>query len=240
MLSAAMRLLVTPEIFEMFPDAILGVVIARGIDNAGDPTAVFAELRRQEERVHEALYGVSIPDHPRIACWREAYRQFGAKPKDYPSSIENLMRRVIKGHALPHINTLVDLYNTVSLRHLLPAGGEDLDRIEGDVLLTRAGEDEAPVRLLGEPEERAPRPGEVIYKDDAGAICRRWNWKEADRTKLTPETRNAVLVIERLPPVTRDQLSDAVDDLAGLVRTHCGGEVRTVLVDRDDPETDLT
>ncbi len=234
-----MRLLVTPELFNLFPDAVLGVVIARGIDNTGDPTAVFAELRRQEERVRESFAGVSITEHPRIACWREAYRRFGAKPKDYPSSIENLMRRVAKGHSLPHINVLVDLYNTASLRHVLPMGGEDLDRIEGDVLLTRAGEDEAPVRMLGEAEERAPRPGEVIYKDGVGAICRRWNWKEADRTKLTPETRNAVLVIERLPPVTRDQLVEAVKELAGLVRTHCGGEVRTVLVDHESPETEL-
>lgn len=234
-----MRLLVTPDIFNLFPDAILGVVIARGIDNAGDPTAVFAELRRQEEQVREAYAGVSINEHPRIACWREAYRQFGAKPKDYPSSIENLMKRVLKGHALPHINTLVDLYNTVSLRHILPMGGEDLDRIEGDILLTRAGDDEAPVRMLGEPEEKAPRSGEVIYKDAVGAICRRWNWKEADRTKLTAETRNAILVVERLPPVRRDQLAEAVQELADLVRDHCGGEVRTVLVDRENPETDL-
>lgn len=240
MLSAAMRLLVTPEIFEMFPDAVLGVVIARGIDNTGDPTAVFAELRRQEERVRAAFEGVSIPEHPRIACWREAYRQFGAKPKDYPSSIENLVRRVSKGHPLPHVNLLVDLYNTVSLRYLLPAGGEDLDWIQGDVLLTRAREDEPPVRLLGEPEERAPRFGEVIYRDDLGAICRRWNWKEADRTKLTLSTRNAVLVIEGLPPVTQGMVAEAAEELARLVRDHCGGQVRVDLVNRDHPETELS
>jgi DNA/RNA-binding domain of Phe-tRNA-synthetase-like protein len=234
-----MRLLVTPEIFNLFPDAVLGVVIARGIDNTVDPTAIFAELRRQEERVRKAFEGVSITDHPRIACWREAYRQFGAKPKDYPSSIENLVRRVAKGHPLPHINPLVDLYNTVSLRYVLPAGGEDLDRIKGDILLTRAGEDEAPVRLLGEPEERVPRSGEVIYKDDVGAICRRWNWKEADRTKLTLTTRNAVLVIEGLPPVTQAQVAEAAEELARLVRNQCGGEVRMALVDRDHPETEL-
>ena len=235
-----MKLLVTPEIFDLFPEAVLGVVIARGIDNARDPGAVFAGLRHQEELVREAFAGVSIPDHPRIAPWREAYRRFGAKPKDYPSSIENLVRRVAKGHSLPHVNLLVDLYNTVSLRYLLPAGGEDLDWIKGDVLLTRAGEDEPPVRLLGEPEERAPRPGEVIYKDGVSAICRRWNWKEADRTKLTLATRNAVLVLERLPPMTQAQLNEAAEELAHLVFTHCGGNVRTVLVDREHPETDLT
>ena len=234
-----MILRVTPEIFAAFPDAVLGVVIAHGLDNHGEREGVLAGLRREEARVREILIGVSIPDHPHIAPWREAYRRFGAKPKDYPSSIENLVRRVTKGHALPHINTLVDLYNTVSLRHLVPVGGEDLDRIEGDVLLAVAGESEAPVRLLGEPEERAPRPGEVIYKDGVGAICRRWNWKEADRTKLTAETRNAFLVIEGLPPVGRAEVSEAAEALAGLVRTHCGGEVRTALIDRNEPVAGL-
>lgn len=234
-----MRLLVTPEIFALFPDAVLGVVAVHGLDNTGEDGGVLAALRREEERVREAFAGVSIPDHPRIAPWREAYRRFGAKPKDYPSSIENLVRRVSKGHSLPRINTLVDLYNTVSLRRLLPAGGEDLDRIDGDVLLAIAGEDEAPVRLLGEPEERAPRPGEVIYKDAVGALCRRWNWKEADRTKLTPETRNAVLVLEGLPPVGRAEVAEAAEELAGLVRIHCGGEIRTALLDRGGPEVQI-
>jgi DNA/RNA-binding domain of Phe-tRNA-synthetase-like protein len=234
-----MRLLVTPEIFALFPEALFGVVVVHEIDNSGEDEDVLAALHREEERVREAFAGASIPDHPRIAPWREAYRRFGAKPKDYPSSIENLVRRVSKGHSLPHINTLVDLYNTISLRHLLPAGGEDLDRIEGDVLLAVAGESEAPVRLLGEPEERAPRSGEVIYKDAVGAICRRWNWKEADRTKLTPETRNAVLVLEGLPPVSRDEVAGAAEELAGLVKAYCGGAIRTALLDRGNPEAAL-
>jgi DNA/RNA-binding domain of Phe-tRNA-synthetase-like protein len=236
----SMLLRVTPEIFATFPETVLGVVIAHGIDNTGEPAGVLADLRQEEARVREAFAGISIPDHPHIAPWREAYRRFGAKPKDYPSSIENLVRRVSKGHVLPHINTLVDLYNTISLRYLVPVGGEDLDRIEGDVHLAMAGDAEPPVHLLGEPEERAPRSGEVIYKDDMGAICRRWNWKEADRTKLTPDTHNAFLVIEGLPPVGREKVAEAVEALADLVRAHCGGEVRTALVDRNESAVPLT
>lgn len=230
---------VTDDLFATFPDVVLGVVIARGIDNSGEDGEVLAALRREEERVRRELAGIQVSEHPRVAPWRVAYRAFGAKPKDYPSSIENLLRRVLKGHTLRPINPLVDLYNTISLRHLVPVGGEDLDAVEGDVLLTRAGDDEPPVLLLGEPEPRAPRPGEVIYKDDLGAICRRWNWKEADRTKLTPATRRAILVVEGLPPVGRNAVDGAVQELAGLIRTHCGGEVRTGLIDRDRPGISL-
>ena len=230
---------VTDEVFARFPEAVLGIVTCHEIDNAGEDAAILQQLRAEEARVRERFAGVQVSEHPHIAPWREAYRAFGAKPKDHPSSIENLVRRVLKGQVVPHINTLVDAYNTVSLRWVVPVGGEDLETIRGDVVLAVAGENEAAVQLLGEPEMRAPKPGEVIYKDDVGAICRRWNWKEADRTKLTLTTCNAVLVLEGLPPVTQAQVAEAAEELARLIRAHCGGEVKVALVDRGHPETAL-
>ncbi|HSS49241.1 MAG TPA: phenylalanine--tRNA ligase beta subunit-related protein [Thermoanaerobaculia bacterium] len=233
------RLLVTPEIFTRFPGVVLGVIVVREIDNTGESEEILAGLRQEETRVRETFAAQPIPEHPHIAPWREAYRKFGAKPKDHPSSIENLVRRVAKGHALPRINSLVDLYNTISLRFLLPAGGEDLDRTQGDIQLCVAGENEAPVKLLGEPEARPPYPGEVIYKDDLGAICRRWNWKEADRTKLNSQTRRAILVLEELPPVGASEIEDAAVALAAMIHAHCGGTIRHAVLHRDRPEIEL-
>ena len=111
-------------------------------------------------------------------------------------------------------------------------GGGNLDKIEGDIDLTFARPDEPTVKLLGESDERAPYAGEVIYRDRIGAICRRWNWKEADRTKLTIETRNAVLVVEALPPMDAKLVTEVIEELAEMVARHCGGTVRTSLLDR--------
>lgn len=224
---------VDPRIFETFPGVRIGVIAAHGVDNrVGDPE-IGRLLDAAQRHAAEQLAGVAVIEHPAIAPWREAYRRFGAKPKKTRSSIENLVRRLLKGDPLPSINPLVDLYNAVSLRHLLPVGGEDLDRTAGPIRLTFAGEDEAPVRLLGEKQARPPYPGEVIYTDDAGAICRRWNWKEADRTQLTPETRRAVFVIEALPPASEEALVAALDDLAGLVARFCGGRLENRVLDVD-------
>lgn len=234
-----MKLVIADTIFEAFPDAVLGVVVLHGIDNTQHHPEITTRLRQAEAALPGKFGGMPEIEHPYIATWREAYRKFGAKPKDYPSSIENLSRRVLNGAAIGHINNLVSLYNTISLRHLLPVGGEDLDKITGDVLLTRAGDEEPAILLLGEKEPRPPKPGEVIYTDDAGAICRRWNWKEADRTKLTPETHNAFLVIEALPPVPRGTVETAISELADLVRQYCGGEVSIGFLDRDNREIAL-
>lgn len=234
-----MKLVITDAIFEEFPQLILGVIILHNIDNSQDKAEITAMLRQAEAAIPGKFGNTPVIEHPHIATWRDTYRKFGAKPKDYPSSVENLTRRVLSGAAMGHINNLVSLYNTISLRHILPVGGEDLDKIVGDVLLTRAGDDEPAIILLGEKEARAPRTGEIIYKDEVGAICRRWNWKEADRTKLTQETKHAFLVIEALPPVTRDIVETAIEELADLVKHYCGGTVSTAVLDNGNRELKL-
>jgi len=210
----------------------------KDIDNRPQEGFV-SELQSACEQVRSKLGGTNVAEHPRIHCWREAYRTFGAKPKKYSSSIENLVRRTLKGDSLRSINPLVDLYNIVSLKHLLPVGGEDLDRIEGDIRLTRARDDEPAIHLLGEKEARAPKAGEVIYTDDLGAICRRWNWKEAERTKLTEDTKRAVLVLEALPPVTLNELEEAMAELEKLVRAHTGAVVTGSVLDQSLSECNV-
>jgi DNA/RNA-binding domain of Phe-tRNA-synthetase-like protein len=231
-----LKLEASAAFFALFPEARIGVVIAREIDNHTSPEES-AELEKRLARAAaaaaELLGETSLTEHPRIRCWREAYRSFGAKPKKYPSSIENLGRRALRGEPPRHINKLVDLYNVVSLTHVLPAGGEDLDRIRGDVELTRASDAEPAIRLLGEKEERAPKSGEVIYRDGVGAICRRWNWKEAERTKLTDETRKALLIIESLPPIDRATLERALDDLATSVSSRTGATTAVHILENE-------
>jgi len=224
-----MNLTITSDVFDLFPELLVGVVVLHDVVNASD-LDFQPRLEQAQAELRNQLGAGAVTEHPRVACWREAYRKFGAKPKKYPSSIENLARRTLKGESLRSIHPLVDIYNITSLEHFIPMGGEDLAAVRGDIRLARAGENEPAVRLLGESEARPPKPGEVFYTDDDGAICRRWNWKEAERTKLTPETKQAVLVAEALPPIGRDALESAVDALVDATTDVVGGTVfRTVL-----------
>lgn len=231
-----MRFYVDDRIFNEFPGVNLGVVVIKGGNNAADHTEITNSLKEEQLLIIQKLIGTKTSEHPKILPWREAYRKFGAKPSDYLCSIENLVKRVQKGEQIRHINNLVDIYNIVSLKYLVPVGGEDLDKIQGDIALTFAGENEKPIQLLGEPEPRTPHKGEVIYKDDNGTICRRWNWKEADRTKLTEQTTNALLVIEALPPTTREELQTATNALRDLVEKYCDGTVSAYILESNTRE----
>ena len=146
--------------------------------------------------------------------------------------MEILYGLVLNGISLRHINNLVDIYNFASLKYMLPIGGEDTDKIQGNVFLTFAVENEPSVLLLGDKEPRPPHLGEVIYKDDISAICRRWNWREADRTKFTEETKNCILVIEGLPPVTKEEIETATKELKVMVEKYCGGTLIHSVLDK--------
>jgi lysyl-tRNA synthetase class 2 len=144
----------------------------------------------------------------------------------------------LKGIDLRHINTIVDVYNSISLRHMVPVGGDDVSRVEGDILLTFAKGDEA-FRPLNSEETELVKQGEVIYRDSVEVLCRRWNWRECDKTKMTELTTDVVLVVEGLPPVTRDDVQGILADLALLVERYCGGDLKSAILDVNHSEIDL-
>ncbi len=231
-----MKFFVDRTIFEKFPGTLIGVIVAKSVNNAGESEELLGLLRGEEKHILSTLNVEQLPVLPKVYCWQKAYSAFGAKPKEHRSSVENLHRLVLKGVELRHVNKIVDMYNYISLKRMLPVGGEDLDKMQGDLRLTFASASEPAVLLLGEKEARPPHVGEVIYRDDVGVVCRRWNWREADRTKLTEDTKNTILVIEALPPTTRSELETAVLELKELIEQHCGGEVAYKVLDATDSE----
>lgn len=234
-----MKFIIKKEIFNSFPDLIIGSVLAKGVDNKGELAEIDKLLRDTENKVvNEFAQFESPSQHPNIMPWRQAYKKFGSDPHDYRCSSEALVRQVLKGNRIRHINKLVDLYNYISLKYVLPAGGEDLDKIKGDLILDFAKGDEPFIKLDGV-ENEPPSVGEVVYKDEEGAVCRRWNWREAERTKLTEETKNAAIVIEGLPPISTEIVESATKELADLIQKYCGGEVSYQILNRENPEIEI-
>lgn len=70
-----------------------------------------------------------------------------------------------------------------------------------------------------------PVPGEVVWRDEAGVTCRRWNWRQATRTQLSDDTTAALFILDALDPLTDDALDGAAADLTGHL-TRLGPDVR--------------
>jgi DNA/RNA-binding domain of Phe-tRNA-synthetase-like protein len=233
-----MKDIVAKEVLARFPDYIRGVVVARGVNNNGENQRLIELLRKVEQDATKDESLLEIKSHPRIASWRQAYADFGVNPNKFYCSIESLGRRARKGDQLPYINTLVALFNYFSLKHMVPSGGDDLDRVEGNLCLTLAKGNE-PFTPLGSAAVEYPAPGEVIYVDDNKVMCRCWNWRQGDQTKLGPETANVAINVDCLPPVLRGEAEAITRELADLVRQFCGGEVRYFLLDAQQNEAEV-
>lgn len=193
---------VDPAVLELRPDYRGLLMVVDGLSpevTAGDGGQAVEELiTAAEKHAAELLSQTPVDELPHMAAWREAYRAFGAKPQRTRNSLEALTRRAEKG--LPRVNALTDVYNAICVLHQIPFGGE---------------------MVIEHPDE-----GEVVWGDDAGVTCRRWNWRPGRRTALSDRTRSALFILDGLDPVSNDQLHAAADALVEAL-TALGAEVST-------------
>ncbi|MBE0450256.1 MAG: B3/4 domain-containing protein [Clostridia bacterium] len=232
------KFIIEEQFWEVFPEAKIGVIVCRGIDNVvKDPEQYKNLLQSSEELALSHFKKDEFSSNEVIKVWREAFQKFKTK-KGARSSIEALLKRVNKGDHIGTINPLVDIYNSISLKYALPCGGEDIDTFVGDIKLTKAVGDE-PFITLGTDENASPYEGEIVYKDEQGAICRCWNWRESVRTMLTENTKNAFLCIELVDVDRVEIFESAINELADLVNQNLGGTYKISVLDRDQKEIEI-
>lgn len=233
------RFIIEGPFLELFPDIKIGVVVARGIDNgASRASGEISDLLARANSSAMSYLGAPVFIENRVvAVWREAFYKFRTR-RGAHSSIENLLKRASKGNAVGSISPLVDIYNSVSLKHALPIGGEDISKFEGDLRLTVTDGGD-PFTGFGDEDELATLPGEVAYLDDAGAVCRCFNWRDGKRTMLTEATTDAFLVIESVDPEREAALRTATEELAELTARHLGGSTSVSFLDASAPAMDL-
>ncbi|MFI6437964.1 B3/4 domain-containing protein [Streptomyces sp. NPDC050759] len=219
-----LSLTVSDEVRALAPGFRHLAIEAHGLVNGPSTDASSALLDEAARRLAVRLDGRAPHEDPHMAAWREVYTAFGSKPSRTRNSAEALAKRALSDAGLPRINLLVDLYNAISVAHLVPVGGEDLDRIRGGMRLVRATGDEDFVTVVGGEEAvEHPDAGEVIWRDEEGVTCRRWNWRQGPRTRLTEETVSGVFLLEGMAPMPLADMEKAAGELAELLEKFSPG-----------------
>ena len=220
---------------DIFPEAKIGILVCKGINNQITDENKYADyLQNAQQEAMKYIENTEFTENPIIRTWRDAFYKFKTK-KGARCSIEAMLKRVSKGNSIGTINPLVDIYNGISLKYGVPVGGEDIDKFDGDNRLTLADGSEEFI-TYGSDKSEPPYEGEVVYKDNAGAICRCFNWRESVRTMLTEETVNAFMCIETVAGERDDVLDAALEELKALIETELGGEVTKHVLSKDNPE----
>ena len=168
-------------------------------------------------KVKSQIDQASFSDLPHLSGYREIYKRLGANNASLVSSCETLLNMIFKNGSLPTINTLVDLYNCVSVLHLVTIGAHDADKIEGDlhVITTSGNEKFLP---LGADEEERINPGEFAYTDDKKVLCR-LDIRQSEKTKVTTQTKEAIIFANSNPLISDNTLLKACSHVCELLET---------------------
>jgi len=230
------KIIIEDKIFEVFPDFRRGLVIVEDIDNATENKVINDLLNNA---IREKA-GLDYKNLPQITAWDDAHRKFGSNPNNFPPSIKSLVERVVKGKKIPFINSVVAAFNYISIKYLLPAGGDDVDLVKGDLVVGFARGNEK-FRGIGATEDDNPKVGEVIYFDSSSrsVMCRRWNWRNGDFAKITEKSKKIVLNVEGIGPITEEIVKKARDEMAEILNNNCAAVVTVDYLDSNKREIEL-
>jgi DNA/RNA-binding domain of Phe-tRNA-synthetase-like protein len=227
---------VAPKIYKRHPDFhLVSITLRNALVQVDDSPALFNLLAEAEASV--LLDDAGRDAH--LAAWVDAYRGFGAKPNRTPCSAAALLKRTRKDGALPRISPVVDAYNAISVLHGIPVGGEDLAHYRGSPRLFVATGDEAfDTAQDGQSVTETPDAGEIVWCDDQGVTCRRWNWRQGRRTMITAKSTSFWLVLEALGPVAPERLNRAAAQLTKVIASLCPDvEIASTYLDRSTVTT---
>jgi DNA/RNA-binding domain of Phe-tRNA-synthetase-like protein len=229
---------VQKKLFDILPDVTIGVVVAKGVDNTRLPREIDDLLVRAVEEMKKNFVGDKAQDHPRIKPWRTAFSKLGISGSKFPSSIESMARRILKGDPFPKINPLVDLYNGVSLRFLVPMGGHDLDTVKGNIHL-RFAEGWEPFTSMGGVETVIVPKGELVYCDDREVLTRNWVWRQCEKDKATEKTKNIFIPIDVLGEVGKERADEIIIEVSQLIPRYLGGTLLSAILSIEKPSVEF-
>lgn len=233
---SVMEVRIHEKIFKDYPTFRRGIVLARSMENHGHSDRLGGIL---SQAVSEAGHRpVDLKSDPRILVWNDAHRAFGSNPNKFPPAHCALLKRIQKpGAQIPFINKVVAVMNTNSITDVMPVGGDDLAGTGQCLELRHAAGNES-FTPLGSPEiAEHPAPGEIIYvvAESGDVMCRRWNWRNGHRTRITEETRGIVMNIDGLGEESEARTIVARDRVAEMLREFCQADVVTMLLTPSHP-----
>jgi DNA/RNA-binding domain of Phe-tRNA-synthetase-like protein len=226
------------ELFDILPDLTIGVVVAEDLDNTHLSKEIDDLLIQAIGEMKKNFIGDKAQEHPRIKPWRAALSKLGISGSKFQSSIESMARRALKGDPFPKINSLVDLYNSVSLKFLVPMGGHDLDTIEGNIYLQFAEGWETFTPMGGGETIMVPK-GELVYRDDREVLTRNWVWRQCEKDKATEKTKNIFIPIDVLGEVGRERADEIVIELSQLIPRYLGGTIFSSVLCRNNLQVEF-
>ncbi|MEM2192447.1 MAG: phenylalanine--tRNA ligase beta subunit-related protein [Candidatus Hadarchaeales archaeon] len=216
-----MWLKIEEKLAEKFPGLRALIRIVRGVRVETESAEVEGFKQEMIEEVKRSMKLEEVKDVPIFRAYRDFYWRIGIDPTKIRPAGEALVRRVLGGKPIPKINTLVDVYNAVSLRTGVAIGAFDFRRIEGELLLREAVKGE---KFLGI-GMKAPETlsGNEVVVADAKKLIAIYPYRDAEETKITTVTTDVLFLICGVPGISEETLQEVGNQTVEMTLKFCGG-----------------
>ena len=233
-----MKLMIEREIFELFPGAKIGWLLAQ-VRVAPSDEYVEKMKRGLVGRLNDI--GISQDTmmlHPDVAGWRDVYSKMGVKPSKYRSSLEALLRRTFKGD-IWSVSNVVDCYDCVSALSLLPMGAHDTAKLRGDLVLRYGLEGEKFYPLGAGDSVIDVSPKNILYADQEKVCCWLWNHRDTRDASLSESTENALFLIDQAFDTEWKSVAEGLDALSCELEKIGCSVLKSGVVDSADPSSEV-
>jgi DNA/RNA-binding domain of Phe-tRNA-synthetase-like protein len=205
-----------------------GAIVFRNVRIGVRDAVLQAEIEREAHAIRSRFKSAGdIRALPEVIAYQDLLRQVGVNPRREQPSVEKLLGFALRHGNLPAINSLVDAYNLVSIRSLCSLGAHDLDKFTPPATLRLLTGRES-FTPLGSDKSVSIIPGEYGYVDAEDRVLCRLDVLQAEFSKVTTSTVNALLIIEGTATHPADHLRRAFDGAAEQVTRHCGGTAEVI------------
>lgn len=136
-----MNVQISQEVKEKWENVCLGVLIYSAKVEGSSPQ-LLQLLQTTIDELNNRYSMQDIANTAHIQSTRNAYKAFGKSPSEYRNAAEAMLRRIIKGTGLYHINNVIDVNNLMSITTGYSIGSYDMGALLEPVELRRAPDGE--------------------------------------------------------------------------------------------------
>lgn len=185
-----MKIEIDNQLFSVYPEIRLGLLHFQADVKESD--SVFWEYMNHDilPKVRNSIEGKEWNDIPGVGGSRAAYKAFGRNPGRYRVSSEALLRRIRRGDALYHVNSVVDVNNLISIESGLSVGSYDLEHTQGTITLRKAKNGEG---YTGIGKNFLDMENMLVLADDEGIFGS--SMSDSTRAMVTEQTKDVLVVI---------------------------------------------
>ncbi|MBP6994139.1 lysine--tRNA ligase [Candidatus Woesebacteria bacterium] len=214
---------IAPAVQKKWPTINLGFAIIKNVT----VKKLDAKLEEKKNDLLDSLANLTqeqINAFPEVQSYRKMYKEMGVDWHSRRPSPEALLRRIAQKKGVYTVNTCVDAYNMVVVKHRVSSGAFDLDKIEFPTILQFGKEGDA-IHLLGDSDPTALTQTEVSYFDQEGPFNLDFNYRDSQRTAVSESTKNILINIDGVYEISRSQVERTLKETIEIIQKYCGGTV---------------